>query len=109
MMTYLAQTKADRIQLPPAIADQARQAGWLQLRIAPSDDNESLTVFPLPHPDAPTTGVTTELDSRDGLSITAALCQQIGLNGQSVMVRIEGDVLKIYLRSVFKTLGFRPA
>lgn len=108
-MTYLAQTKADRIQLPPAIAEQVRRAGWVDIRIAASGDNESLTAYPLPHPSAPAEGLTTQLDAQDGLRIGADLRQQVGLNGQSVMVRFEEDVLRIYLRQVFKTLGFRPA
>ena len=108
-MTYLAQTKADRIQLPPAIAEQVHNAGWVDIRIAASDDNESLTAYPLPNPSAPVGGNTTQLDAQGGLRIGDTLRQQVGLNGQSVMVRFEEDVLRIYLRQVFKTLGFRPA
>ena len=108
-MTYIAQTVGDRIQLPPAIAEQIRNAGWVDVRISPAVDNESLTVFPLPHPGAPLGGVDTTLDAKDGLRVGDALRQQIGLTGQSVMVRFEADVLRIYLRQVFKTLGFRPA
>ena len=108
-MTYLAQTKGDRIQLPPAIAEQVRNSGWIDILVAASDDNESLTAFPLPHPSAPAEGHTTQLDSQDGLRISEPLRQQVSLDGQSVMVRFEEDVLRIYLRRVFKTLGFRPA
>jgi hypothetical protein len=108
-MTYIAQTKGDRIQLPPAIADQVRQSGWLDVLIVPSDDNESLTAYPLPHPSAPESGFTTQIDPSDGLHISDPIRKQVNLDGQSVMVRFEGDVLRIYLRRVFKTLGFRPA
>ena len=108
-MTYIAQTKGDRIQLPPAIAGQVRNSGWLKILIAPAEDNESLTAYPLPHPSAPTQGFATQLDEKDGLHISDDLCRQVSLDGQSVMVRFEDDVLKIYLRHVFKTLGFRPA
>jgi hypothetical protein len=108
-MTYIAQTKGDRIQLPPVIAGQIRNAGWLAVLIAPAEDNESLTAYPLPHPMAPITGFTTQLDEKDGIHISDAIRRQVSLDGQSVMVRIEDDVLRIYLRHVFKTLGFRPA
>ena len=109
MSTYIAQTKDDRIQLPPAIAEQARNSGWLEVLIVPAGDNESLTAYPLPHPGAPAEGFKTELDPQDGLHISDGLCRQVGLSGQSVMIRFEGDLLRIYLRRVFKTLGFRPA
>lgn len=109
MMTYLAQTKGDRIQLPPAIAEQIRNLGWLEIRIAPSEDNESLTAYPLPHPNAPESGHTTQLDADSGLHLSEPIRKQVNLDGQSVMVRMEGELLRIYLRRVFKTLGFRPA
>ena len=108
-MTYLAQTKGDRIQLPPAIAEQVRALGWQEIRLVPADDNESLTAYPLPHPMVPAEGVTATVDAQSGVSISEALRHQVSLNGQNVMVRFEGEVLKIYLRQVFKTLGFRPA
>jgi hypothetical protein len=108
-MTYLAQTRGERIQLPPAIAEQVRTAGWLDVLVVPAADNESLTAYPLPHPGAPESGFTTHIDDTDGLHISESIRKQIALDGQSVMVRIEEDVLKIYLRRVFKTLGFRPA
>ena len=107
-MTYIAQTKGDRIQLPPAIAEQARKSRWIDVRIAPAEDKESLSVYPLPHPDAPVEGFTTQLDPLDGLHISEELRKRVSLDGQSVMVRFEDDVLRIYLRRVFKTLGFRP-
>ena len=106
--TYLAKTASDRIQLPPAIVEHIRGAAWTEVRVAADEDNESLTVYPLPHPNAPQDGFTTALDATDGLRISEALRKQVNLDGQSVMVRIEGDVLRIYLRHVFKTLGFRP-
>jgi hypothetical protein len=109
MMTYLAQTKGDRIQLPPAIADHIRSAGWHDILISPAADNESLTAYPLPHPNAPDSGHTTQLDPDSGFHLSEPIRHQVALTGQSVMVRIEGDVLRIYLRHVFKTLGFRPA
>ena len=106
--TYIAQTKGDRIQLPPAIADHVRSAGWLEVSIAAAEDNESLTVYPLPHPDAPPSGFTTQVADA-AIHISDPLRKQVRLDGQNVMVRVEGDVLRIYLRRVFKTLGFRPA
>ena len=107
-MTYLAQTKGDRIQLPPAIAEQIRNSGWLEILVAPAADNESLTAYPMPHPNAPESGFTTQLDAEEGLHLSDEIRRQVNLDGQSVMVRLEGDVLRIYLRHVFKTLGFRP-
>ena len=106
--TFLAKTIGDRIQLPPAIADHIRNAGWLDVLVVASPDNESLTAYPVPHPDAPPSGFLTKVDDTGTLRISDALRQQVNLDGQNVMVRIEGDVVRIYLRHVFKTLGFRP-
>ena len=75
----------------------------------PAADNESLTVYPLPHPGAPMSGLKTAVDSAGAITISEEIRQLISLDGQSVMVRIEENVLRIYLRHVFKTLGFRPA
>jgi hypothetical protein len=109
-MTFLAQTTCDRIQLPPALAEQVRTAGWLDILVALEADHESLTAYPLPHPNAPRThGHTTQLDPNGGIHISEDFRQRARLDGQSVMVRFEGDVIRIYLRHVFKTLGFRPA
>jgi hypothetical protein len=106
--TYIAQTKGDRIALPPAIADHIRASNWQEVLIVPSEDNESLTVFPLPHPDAPAEGFKTTI-APASLAISDPIRKQVHLDGQSVMIRVEGDVVRIYLRKVFKTLGFRPA
>ena len=107
--TYLAQTKGDRIQLPPAIADHVRNSGWLEVLVAPAADNESLTVYPMPHPAAPAGGYTTTIEPSAALHISEPIRKQVSLDGQNVMVRVEDDVVRIYLRKVFKTLGFRPA
>ena len=108
-MTYLAQTKADRIQLPPAIAEFIANAGWVEICVAPGLDGESLTAYPLPHPDAPReSGHVTRLDESAGLRIGEEIRKRVKLDGQSVMVRVEGEVVRIYLRQVFKALGFRP-
>ena len=54
-------------------------------------------------------GFKTAVDSTGAINISEEIRLRISLDGQSVMVRIEEDVLRIYLRHVFKTLGFRPA
>src|SRR5260221_11061145 len=107
-MTYLAQTKGDRIQRPPAIAQQVRNSGWIEVLIAAAEDNESLTAFPLPHPSAPASGFTTQVDDKDGLHISEEIRRQVSLDGQSVMVRIVGGGVQIYLRKTFKPHGVWP-
>jgi hypothetical protein len=47
--------------------------------------------------------------SEDGqLWIPLALRELVNLGEQSVMMRIEDGAIQIYLRKVFKTLGFGP-
>jgi bifunctional DNA-binding transcriptional regulator/antitoxin component of YhaV-PrlF toxin-antitoxin module len=42
------------------------------------------------------------------LWIPRALRELVSLREQSVMMRIEGGAIRIYLRKVFRTLGFGP-
>lgn len=106
--TYIAKTEGDRLQLPPAIADYVRRAEWLDILVSPDSGAECITLFPLPHPDAPPTGFTTRLEPGGALHLSPEVCRLLRLDGQSVMVRVEGDVIRVYLRRVFQTLGFRP-
>lgn len=47
--------------------------------------------------------------SPDGrLWIPALLREAVSLGEQSVMMRVEQGHIRIYLRNVFQTLGFRP-
>jgi hypothetical protein len=106
--TYLAKTEEDRIYLPQAIAEFVRDAKWAQLLVVAGD--EMVTVYPAPYPGVdPSGGFASEMDDHGVIAIGEANRRAVLLNGQGVMVRIEGDVLRIYLRHVFKTLGFRPA
>jgi hypothetical protein len=47
--------------------------------------------------------------SPDGLLwIPADVRKSLALGEQSVMLRIEGSAIQVYVRKVFDTLGFRP-
>ena len=57
---------------------------------------------------ATSAGFETVLNGKDEIAIGDANRKAVLLDGQGVMVRLEGDVIRIYLRKVFQTLGFRP-
>jgi hypothetical protein len=50
----------------------------------------------------------TSLSDEGTLWIPASMRGPLRLGEQSVMMRIEGDVMAMYLRKVFETLGFGP-
>ena len=103
--TYIARTEDDIIHLPSPVADYVVEAGWQRVRVVPGD--ESVTIVPLPSPDA-AGGHDAEVEAGGLVRIGSALQRQLGLEGQHVMVRFEGDTLRVFVRRVFQTLGFRP-
>jgi hypothetical protein len=48
------------------------------------------------------------LSDEGTLWIPASVRGPLRLREQSVMMRVEGDVMAVYLRNVFETLGFGP-
>ena len=108
--TFLATTTDDRVQLPPAIVAFLRESQWTEVLVTSSAADEVITIYPIPYLGVSVeTGFTSEMTADGVIAIGDQNRRTVGLNGQGVMVRVESDILRIYLRRVFQTLGFRPA
>lgn len=107
--TFLAPVRSGVVQLPPLVADYCEMAEWNLFRVVPVNHN-LLELEPiLPSDIGDMEDVFQSSLSPDGkLWIPAELRESVALGDQSVMVRIENGVLHIFLREVFKTLGFGP-
>jgi hypothetical protein len=115
--TFLAKVREGLIQVPPPLKYFCRASGWTLFAVSMRDDS-SLELRPiLPGEDDadPIITETLQVDapcsslSNDGtLWIPASIRGPLRLGEQSVMMRIEGDVMAMYLRNVFETLGFGP-
>lgn len=107
--TFLAKVRNGLIQFPGPIHKFCEAAGWTLFRVEIVDDHR-LEILPVLGDDD--TDIPDEFNSSlsgDGkLWIPAVLRSLVGLGEQSVMMRIEGDGIGIYLRKVFETLGFGP-
>ena len=73
-------------------------------------DDDRLEIVPvLPGDDADVMKEYHSSLSSDGrLWIPASLREMVSLREQSVMMRMADRAIRIYLRKVFETLGFRP-
>jgi hypothetical protein len=107
--TFLAQVRGGAIQFPPPIQHYCNDNGWTLFRVAMLDDDR-LEIVPVLAGDD--TDVMREyhssLSQEGRLWIPMVLRELVSLREQSVMMRMEGDAIRIYLRKVFETLGFRP-
>jgi hypothetical protein len=103
--TYLANVRGGSMQLPPAIAEYCRAAGWSLFRFVVRD-KDHVTIHPV-LPQEPG-DFHASLDADGKLWVPEDLRQQIGLGEQSVMLRVEDAGINMYLRKVFETLKFRP-
>jgi bifunctional DNA-binding transcriptional regulator/antitoxin component of YhaV-PrlF toxin-antitoxin module len=108
--TFVAHVKAGTVQLPPPMARYCTEAKWTLFRINYLDEErlEFMPVLPDDSDDDLDTGFHSSLSSEGKLWIPAELREAVALGEHSVMMRIEDGVIRMYLRQVFKTLGFRP-
>ncbi len=109
--TYLAPVRNGVIQFPPPLKQWCLDAGWTLFRIL-VDDQDRLTLEPV-GADNPIDPIEDEayessFDPEGRLWIPAELRSYVGLNDQSVMIRVEEGVIHIFLRKIFKNLGFGP-
>ena len=109
MGTFLANVRSGAIQLPPPILRFCHDRGWTLFHVAMLDEDrlEMRPVLPGDNSDI-TVGYQSSLSEDGRLWIPKALRELVSLGEQSVMMRIEESVIRIYLRRVFKTLGFGP-
>ena len=105
----MAKVRGGAIHLPPAIRTFCLASNWTLFRVAMTTEDRLDLIPVLPGDSAEMTDEHHSSLSSDGLLwIPQALREQVSLGEQSVMVRIEGQLVAIYLRKVFETLGFRP-
>jgi hypothetical protein len=103
--TYLASVRNGSMQLPPAIAEYCRSAGWSLFCFIVAD-KDHVTIRPiLPEQSG---AFHASLDADGKLWIPSELRRRIDLAEQSVMLRVENGGINMYLRKVFETLRFRP-
>jgi hypothetical protein len=104
--TFIAHVRDGAIQLPPMLLAYCRAEGWtlFQFRVASEDQ---LLIVPV-LPEDSEAGFQASLAPDGMLWIPAEIRAMVDLHGQSVMLRIEGGAISMYLRKVFDTLGFRP-
>ncbi len=103
--TYLAPVKSGAIQLPPLVREYCEEAGWTLFRFIVID-HDHVTIQPVLQNDsrefhaslAPDGKLWLPMDIRDAVS----------LGEQSVMLRMGGGAIDMYIRKVFETLGFGP-
>jgi hypothetical protein len=107
--TFLADVRDGLIHLPSPIRNFCEVKGWTLFRLT-TLDHDRLEIHPILPGDQD--DVTEELccclSAEGQLWIPAAMRESVTLGDQMVMVRIEQGSLRVYLRRVFDTLGFRP-
>ena len=105
----MAKVRNGAIHFPPAIKAFCMASRWTLFRVTmTSDDRLDLSPI-LPGDDSELTDeYHSSLSSVGLLWIPAVLRELVSLGEQSVMMRIEGGAVAVYLRKVFETLGCRP-
>ena len=103
--TFLAPVRKGTIQLPPPMVRYCQSEGWTLFHFEVTD-KDHVTIQPVRGDDA--TEFHASLGSDGKLWIPAELRESVALGEQSVMLRIEGAAIKMYIRKVFETLGYGP-
>ena len=109
--TFLANVRNGVIQFPPPLREWCVASGWNlfrvlvetpdSLRLEPDNEDE-----PFGEEDGET--YESSFDPEGRLWIPSELREIVSLRDQMVMIRIENGLIRIFLRKVFDTLGFRP-
>ena len=105
----MANVRGGVIHFPPPIRRFCDASEWTLFRVLMLDDDR-LDIQPvLPDDHSPLgSEFHSSLSAEGELWVPAALRELVCLGEQSVMMRVEDGVIRIYLRKVFKTLGFGP-
>ena len=92
--------------MPPLLLAYCKAESWtlFHFRVASEDQLIMLPVLPADS----SSNFQASLGADGMLWIPADVRALIDLHEQSVMLRIEGGAISMYLRKVFDTLGFRP-
>lgn len=104
--TFLAPVRDGAMRIPVPLKAYFDAEGWTLFRFEVIDADH-LTIYPVLPRDS-------DADFHASLSpegiiwIPADVRKSVALGEQSVMLRIEGGAIHVYLRKVFDTLGFRP-
>ena len=104
--TFIARVRDGAIHLPPLLFAWCKAENWtlFHFRVVSEDQLVAMPVLP----DDAETEFQSSLDMEGMLWIPANVRALIDLHEQSVMLRIEGGAISVYLRKVFDTIGFRP-
>jgi hypothetical protein len=104
----MAKVRGGAIQFPPPIQSFCQANNWTLFQVLMLDDDR-LQIEPVLPGDSEFRGDYHSSLSSDGqLWVPMALRELVSLGEQSVMMRVEDGTIRIYLRKVFKTLGFGP-
>jgi hypothetical protein len=105
----MAKVRGGAVEFPPPIRRFCDSNQWTLFRVVMLDDDRLEITPVLPGDDSDLHSVHLSSLSAEGrLWIPAALRELVALGEQSVMMRVEDSTIRIYLRKVFKTLGFGP-
>jgi hypothetical protein len=104
--TFIARVRNGAIQLPPLLFAWCKAQKWtlFHFRVVSEDQ---LIMMPVLQDDAGS-NFQASLDTEGTVWIPGDIRALIDLHEQSVMLRVEGGAISVYLRKVFDTLGFRP-
>lgn len=108
--TFLAPVRDGVIQFPPALRTWCEFSGWNLFHLH-ADTPDGLVLEPITDETLstdPPSGQISSFDPEGRLWIPADLRGTVQLGDQTVMIRAEDGRIRIFLRKVFETLGFRP-
>ncbi len=97
------------LDMPLGVCKFCAANEWTLFRVLPLDDHR-IELQPV-LADEDTDGdedFVSSLSSDGKLWIPGSVREIVGLKEQSVMVRVEGRCVRLYIGHVFETLGFRP-
>jgi hypothetical protein len=107
--TFVANVRGGVVEFPPPVRRYCDSNEWTLFRVSMLDDDRLEITPVLPGDDSDLRDDHISTLSPDGrLWIPSALRELVSLGEQSVMMRVEDNAIRIYLRKIFKTLGFRP-
>jgi hypothetical protein len=109
--TFLASVRNGVIQLPPPLKRFCEAEGWSLFRfivMGPDHLRMQPILAEKSTADFSADDLCASLGADGRLWVPGPLRETVSLGEQSVMLRVEDGAIGMYLRKVFKTLGFRP-
>ena len=107
--TFIAKVRGGCIHFPAPIRTWCETEGWNLFRIV-QDGCDRLRIHPIfPADDIDVTEeFCSSLEPEGRVWIPEELRRLVAMEEPSVMLRVDGRAINLYLRKVFETLGFRP-